>query len=372
MCTSAKARTRRSHRTSCKPSRARSRTLFGGSFTTTTTTRAGSAAKGLFDRNQKVFNDPPFQQPWQQQNGQTGWKLGDGTPGHRDFDFDNSTGTSTLYFDSGRNPNKHSLTDWLAYDVVDSQIRSDADTYNSPGYEPAALNHVSDVKLDLYYQRRGGEGPLRVQLTKQNITFEAQLLPGKAVLLMEGQPIGQAPLPVGGAPLHVQMMNVDYQVTLRVNGADVIQTTPNQYHPDMDVLLAAYKHNTRQDKPAVRLIGERQQATLSHVSLWRDVYYLNHEPPRSGPIIWATPGNPVHLGDGEFFVMGDNSSVSWDARYWNDPIHLPHEGLDVQSGRVPQRFMLGKAFFVYWPAGYRPIDPAPALVPNFGDMRFIH
>jgi hypothetical protein len=34
--------------------------------------------------------------------------------------------------------------------------------------------------------------------------------------------------------------------------------------------------------------------------------------------------------------------------------------------------MIGKAFFVYWPAGYRPINSAPALVPNFGDMRFIH
>ena len=41
-------------------------------------------------------------------------------------------------------------------------------------------------------------------------------------------------------------------------------------------------------------------------------------------------------------------------------------------GRVPGRFLLGKAFFVYWPAGFRPIDSAPALVPNFGEMRFIH
>ncbi len=82
----------------------------------------------------------------------------------------------------------------------------------------------------------------------------------------------------------------------------------------------------------------------------------------------------MHLGKGEYFVMGDNSAVSLDARFWDDAIHLPHEGLDVQSGRVPQRFMLGKAFFVYWPVGYKPIDhqSAPALVPNFGDIRFIH
>jgi hypothetical protein len=35
--------------------------------------------------------------------------------------------------------------------------------------------------------------------------------------------------------------------------------------------------------------------------------------------------------------------------------------------------MLGKAFFVYWPGGFRPLtDNAPGVVPNFGDMRFIH
>jgi hypothetical protein len=39
---------------------------------------------------------------------------------------------------------------------------------------------------------------------------------------------------------------------------------------------------------------------------------------------------------------------------------------------VPGRFLLGRAFFVYWPAGYKPLNSGPALVPNFGDMRFIH
>jgi hypothetical protein len=80
----------------------------------------------------------------------------------------------------------------------------------------------------------------------------------------------------------------------------------------------------------------------------------------------------MHLGPDEFFVLGDNSYVSLDARYWEDPIDLPHENLHVESGRVPRRFMLGRAFFVYWPAGFRPIDSAPAIAPDFGDMRFIH
>jgi hypothetical protein len=33
--------------------------------------------------------------------------------------------------------------------------------------------------------------------------------------------------------------------------------------------------------------------------------------------------------------------------------------------------MLGKAFFVYWPAGYRPPSIPYGIEPDFGDMRFI-
>src|SRR5699024_4683672 len=91
---------------------------------------------------------------------------------------------------------------------------------------------------------------------------------------------------------------------------------------------------------------------------------------------WGSPDRPIHLsdqsGDREYYVLGDNSLISGDARYWADAIHLPHEDLDVKSGRVPERFMLGKAFFVYWPSGYAPFHSAPHVIPDFGKMRFIH
>ena len=67
------------------------------------------------------------------------------------------------------------------------------------------------------------------------------------------------------------------------------------------------------------------------------------------------------------------SAASQDGRVWDRDVYLEHEaGLQVPAGRVPGRFMLGKAFFVYWPAGHRPLTGnAPAVVPNFGEMRFI-
>ena len=124
--------------------------------------------------------------------------------------------------------------------------------------------------------------------------------------------------------------------------------------------------------PEVWIEAQRQNATLSHLSLWRDVYYTN----RSGdnqPLYSATPDRPAKLNAGEYFVMGDNSTVSSDARYWRDPIDLPQEGLDVAAGRGPAQYILGRAVFVYWPAGFRPFGPASyGIIPNFGDMRWIH
>ena len=121
-------------------------------------------------------------------------------------------------------------------------------------------------------------------------------------------------------------------------------------------------------KPDVRVTAADQSCAVSNVSLWRDVHYTAD---RSE---WATPHNPIRLGPDEYFVLGDNTVISKDARYWTQPVRLPGEDLDVEAGRVPGRFLLGKAFFVYWPAGFRPFGSAelPGVIPNFGGMRFIH
>ena len=319
-----------------------------------------------------------WKQPWTAQAGQRGWTLNG-----RDFTFDNTTGAADIFFDASANPDKHSLTDWLAYDITVDQSATRRDSYDDPTYTPD--DNVSDVRLSFFYQRTGGDGAITASLSKLDRTFIAEITPGKATLFQRfpnaaPQVLASVSLDVDTTkPTRIDLINCDYQVTMRVNDKQVLQTTPQQYHPDVHYLLSAFARHDKLDKPSIHIAAANQKCTISHLSLWRDVYYMNRVPNFSGGrLTWAVPDQfPDNLmrlkaDPPEYFCCGDNSPISGDGRYWQTDINLPDEDLVVESGRVPGRFLLGKAFFVYWPAGFRPVEQAPALVPNFGDMRFIH
>ncbi|MBC8107262.1 MAG: signal peptidase I, partial [Anaerolineae bacterium] len=323
------------------------------------------------------INAPAYREPWTPRSGQSGWDFGptNNVAAERVFKFDNLTGSGEIFFNDGANTQQtrsSTFSDWLAYD--------------SEAGRGSKWNLVGDLKLKFFYDRKTGDGPLRLTLSKRGQNFVAEI--GKTtarLLLADGndQPqelIPATEFPSRSGPMSIEFSNADYQVTVRINDRDVLQTTPQQYAPDLAALLAGSGADA--PAPEVRISAANQQAALSHISLWRDIYYLSDGPRvdvrRNGRLtpedFRGTADNIMQLNDDEFFTLGDNSQISGDGRYWQEPTVLPYEGLNVDPGKVPARFMLGKAFFVYWPAGYRPFESStvPAVVPNFGDMRFIH
>jgi signal peptidase I len=320
----------------------------------------------------------PWTQPWKQESG-SGWNT-DGAAGNpRIIQFDNATGSGELDFDPNANSTTQTLTDYLAYDIGATNRRPGA--VGSPDDEEAPK--ISDLKLSAYYKRQSGQGDLKLRLVRHESvdhTFIADITPDSVRVIHQtnfgeaqiGPTVKLADLGIkAGDPIYVEFQNVDYQVTLRLNGKEVIQSTPADYQPNVPWLMQQWYDKKHSPPGGAAIEAENQTCTLEHVSLWRDVYYTDRQ--RGGDaFLWASPPSPVTLGANEYFVMGDNSEVSSDARYWGHPIELPREGLDVQSGRVPAQFLLGQAVFVYWPAGFRAMGTRLSVVPDFGDMRWIH
>ncbi|MCY2954438.1 MAG: S26 family signal peptidase [Planctomycetota bacterium] len=332
--------------------------------------------------------------------------------------FENATGGARFEFDKDANKDRSfgafPLADWLPYNETMNvrlpdrlpEVGAYNDSYNVDLYAREMIPrwYVSDLKLEFSYRRNSGDGAMSASLTKLGHRFTAELRPGKARLvhrLPDGTTVtvGEAGIGTEG-DLNVEFTNVDYQVTLRINGRDLIRTTPADYRPDVKQLLQLHQQQERLGETIANyeqiravfgasraeLAAELQSCQVTHLSLWRDIYYTPGSGyGKVGEIRNASPENPVRLSargeviagnkmENEYFVLGDNSILSSDARYWTQPVNLVEgEDLYADSGRVPERFMLGKAFFVYWPAGFRPFTTgAPGVIPNFGDMRFIH
>jgi len=61
----------------------------------------------------------------------------------------------------------------------------------------------------------------------------------------------------------------------------------------------------------------------------RGIYYYNK--PNT---VYGDEGKVIKVPKNSYFVLGDNSASSRDSRYW---------------GFVPKKYLVGKAFIIYWP-----------------------
>ncbi len=244
----------------------------------------------------------------------------------------------------------------VRFDQPDTTLRLSTTARRAGEPEPIVASFSSDGTMRLQWGEDPLAGPIRL----------AGLRPGRTVA--------------------VELWHVDQAVLVWVNGERVadhrLQLTWEQVirRPPLP----------RVPQVAIEVAGG--PTTLYEVQLDRDLFYGARDQhsgmalgafTRSGPRMIAS-GEPVELAANEFFVIGDNGPISDDARFWKtttygEPdIHPWVEELMFADdgrehiGRVPRRLMVGRAFFVYYPAPYQ-LDPkAPGVFPNFGRMRLIY
>ncbi len=267
--------------------------------------------------------------------------------------------------------------------------------YNIRSQQPPA---ATDQRIHFVVTPRRDGGTLAVRLTKHGRTFWAMLQMDGQVALVESKdfPVAGAPEMANrtlapfaaGKPVAVSFENLDYRLSLKIGPQEVLSSSsdpnsPAYYAPNVKAIR---KIPFVQSVPP-RIYGRQTEFEITHLVLERDVHYYEAQlpnPPYSGTNAfsgmrgWGTSGNPILLGEGEYFMLGDNSPASQDSRLWGDIVknaYLTARGEAYQLGTVPQDQLIGKAFFVYWPSAHRiPWLPLPArwgVVPDVGRMRWI-
>jgi signal peptidase I len=165
-----------------------------------------------------------------------------------------------------------------------------------------------------------------------------------------------------GKPTLLRFINVDHRLTLEFGNEKLVYDIGQG--PD-----DAGPRKTRIE-PTASIFGSGK-LSISHLALFRDIHYTSSNPNTNSPGR-ATEGNPLTLEADQFFMLGDNSPCSEDGRWWARQ-GKGNNGMTYPQGIVPREYLVGKALFVYWPAGFKPFLSAPlAIVPNIGDMRFIY
>jgi signal peptidase I len=112
------------------------------------------------------------------------------------------------------------------------------------------------------------------------------------------------------------------------------------------------KHDAGIDRlsfPSAAIAGYGK-LTVRHIRLMRDIHYRGADD--AAYVIRAYEGKPLKLEAEEFFVCGDNSPNSYDARMWREPT-LSNPGKQYRKGVVPADYLVGKAFFVHFPGSWR-------------------
>ncbi len=318
--------------------------------------------------------DEIWQSPWSAAEG--AWQI----EGRRNYRLTGSGGR--IAFDFSRQ--RQRLAGWYAYNqftqrgpgqpIEDVRIAATL----VPDADGASMSMHTTARLD---QVEHDAQPIRLTAAitadgAATIAATDPTAPGQQRVLVSGQ---TQPFKAGRAN-RVELWYVDQQVSLWINGRRLLEWS---FALPYEALFNRQPLASNQ-YPQVAIAVAGSPATLHAVEVDRDVSYTSSSSPapaaagRAALLKSASgqrKGGPLEIEPDQFFCLGDNSPLSNDGRFWRevnpgveDALLAGHKN---KVGIVPRKLMIGRAFFVYYPAPFPPSPEKIGLFPNFGEIRFI-
>lgn len=264
------------------------------------------------------------------------------------------------------------ITDFYSYNTF---LTSDATYDKSAWFQP---HWVGDLTVEMLIEVKKPSGEFRVELVEAGVAnqFVVDLKTGMGKLVRGGKQLAEAHTTIReGGRYRVRFANVDDRLTVWVNhrlpfgdGVNYEQAAGEPSGPQAADL-----------KP-VGISVRDSAVTVSRLNLTRDIYYSVYP---SGfdysESLWNTPiiesrdlfellSDPKKFGvfaearhqdfpikAGNYMMMGDNSPLSKDSRAWGIRDKKEPNGAggwddtNRQAWEVPEPYIVGKAFMVYWP-----------------------
>jgi signal peptidase I len=210
---------------------------------------------------------------------------------------------------------------------------------------------VGDLAVDCEVEVGSPTGQLVLELVEGGVRFQCHIdvATGEARMSHTADPAFQPqPQPTrvkGPGVYRLAFANVDDQLLLWVDGECIAFDAAYEPLGNNAKPLAA-------DYAPVGIASAGAKARVSHLRVLRDIYYIaaRFNMQSNNP-----EGETFPLDKDQFFVLGDNSAESLDARYWGE------------TRFVHRDLMIGKALLVYWPHGWYEIPGTgiPFYIPGF-------
>jgi signal peptidase I len=285
--------------------------------------------------------------------GESNWKY---VENGRSYALEESAGKHVLYYNYKQGRDLRAFYPYNRYDMVNV----------SPLF--------SDMMLEAYVEFPRLSGEFEASVTKYGIEYTASVDVSGRMTISAREPAAMSnviaekdikPIDTDG-PVRFCFENVDHFLRLSFGP----ETLEYDFGREADAM-----GKPRQMRPEIKIAGSGR-ITVENLRILRDIYY--YDTGFDDETLRAGEGNPYTLGEDEFFACGDNSPASSDSRYWDEP-GTGNNDKTYPAGVVPRDYLIGKAFFVYWPGSFKyNLNPRfsklgkMTILPNVSEMKFIY